>query len=74
MQSEYFETLHRQEAQRADWRMVDTALRERTGRITDDRKPLKTRVGRWLIRVGYQLAGDQLVTYTHSSNTRHSAN
>ena len=74
MQSEYFETLHRQEAQRADWRTVDTALRERTGRITDDSNPLKTRLGRWLIRVGHQLAGDQLVTYTHSSNRRHSAN
>ncbi|NOK60674.1 MAG: hypothetical protein GFH27_549297n274 [Chloroflexi bacterium AL-W] len=74
MQSEYFETLHRQEAQRADWYLVDTALRERTGHISDNRKPLKTRFGRWLIRVGTQLAGDQLVTYTHSSNSRHSAN
>lgn len=52
MDNAYFERLHRDEARRAEWRLLDQALATRSG----DKYPVRVRLGHLLIWAGASLA------------------
>ncbi|HEX6289890.1 MAG TPA: hypothetical protein VFZ66_11895 [Herpetosiphonaceae bacterium] len=58
MKATYFETLHREEARRAEWRMLDSALQTR--RATAPRlRRYRSALGHAMIELGTRLAGEQ---------------
>jgi hypothetical protein len=59
MQRDCIERLHQQEARLADLRMVDQALRERTGNRPQPLGRVRQAIGQQMIRIGEQLAGSQ---------------
>jgi hypothetical protein len=58
MHRHYFERLHAEEARRAEWAMLDTALAERNADIK--LHPLRVAVGHWMIVMGARLAGESV--------------
>lgn len=52
-----FEHLHIAEARRAEWRMLDTALQERTAGVLPAGYGVRLAIGRSMIRLGTRLTG-----------------
>lgn len=63
MEQGYFERRHRDEQRRAEWQMVDAALRQRTNTLSARHDRLRYAVGYWMLNTGARLIG-QSVTVT----------
>lgn len=55
----YWERLHRDEARRAEWRLLDEAFAVRAG----DKQPVRVRLGHLLIRAGASLAHEAVTMH-----------
>lgn len=58
MKDSYFETLHRDEARRAEWRLLDYALATRTAHGAWLQR-WRVTIGHTMIGLGTRLAGEQ---------------
>ena len=58
MKNSYFETLHRDEARRAEWRLLDCALATRAARGAWVRR-WRAALGHTMIGLGTRLAAEQ---------------
>jgi hypothetical protein len=68
MDQRYFERLHREQARRAEWRLLDEALRTR---CSSKHHPVRVLFGHWLIRVGAALADETVVAQPKPCCNRH---
>ena len=65
MDNAYFERLHRDEARRAEWRLLDEALAARSG----NKHPVRVRLGRLLIKAGASLAHETVTVQSKPYHT-----
>ncbi len=61
----YWERLHRDEARRAEWRLLDEALAMRSG----DKHPMRVRFGHLLIWAGASLAHETVIVQSKPCHT-----
>jgi hypothetical protein len=65
MKNAYFERLHRDEARRAEWRLLDKALAARSGH----KHSVRVRLGHLLIWAGASLAHETVTAQSKSGHT-----
>lgn len=65
MDRTYFETLHAEERRRAEWRMLDEALRARSHTTPG----VRVGIGHALMSLGAWIAGERLDRYTTYKTT-----